>query len=192
MAKAKQPVTIGGISFDALMSEERSYSAEIPQYTIDSGFAVSDAILIGADTVNMTLFVTDTPVTWKDTGGVGHAEETISKLEDLYYKREPVEIVTTEKTYTDMGISSMSVSKSTDIGYAKEVKITLQKIRTTAVSTTTIPDSYGKAGASKSASGTAGTKVAEAGTTKNAAASSSKGSTKSSILYSAASSIGLI
>lgn len=66
MARAKRPVTIAGIEFDALISEEpMATRLPVPEYAVESGFSVSDAIIHGAETLNMVLYVTDTPVTWR-------------------------------------------------------------------------------------------------------------------------------
>lgn len=198
MARAKQPVSVAGIQFDALIAESRGYEATVPQYVVESGYQVSDDIIIGAETLEMTLFLTDTPVTWRGQGGSGRIERVVKQLEELYYSKTPVTVVTSDKTFTSMAIVSMTISKSVEIGYSREVPISFQKIRTTSSKTTSIPDSYGKSGATQGAAGTAST------STENASSGSSGGGTgasdggsgsnggKSSILYGAAQSIGLI
>ena len=65
MAKAKQPVSVDGIEFDALITESASYEAEVPEYPIETGFMVNDTIILRPVLLDMTLFLTDTPVTWK-------------------------------------------------------------------------------------------------------------------------------
>ena len=45
MAKAKQPVSIEGIEFDALLDEERVLTAESPDYPVEDGFSVNDTII---------------------------------------------------------------------------------------------------------------------------------------------------
>lgn len=99
MARAKRPVTIAGIEFDALISEEHGYEATVPEYAVESGFSVSDAIIHGAETLNMVLYVTDTPVTWRNHSGRGRVEQVTKRLEELYYAAEPVTIVTSDATY---------------------------------------------------------------------------------------------
>jgi len=155
MAKAKRPVTVAGIQFDALISEERSLTATVPTYSVESGFCVSDAIILEPETLSMVLFLTDTPVTWRRNGGRGKTERIVSQLEELYYSAYPVTIVTSDKTYTNMAITSLGLNKSTEIGYAREIPIEFQKIRITTASTTTIPDSYGKSGTTGAQAGTA-------------------------------------
>ena len=51
MARAKQPVNVAGIEFDALIDEQRQHDAEIPQFTTEEGFQISDAIIIDAETL---------------------------------------------------------------------------------------------------------------------------------------------
>ena len=46
MARAKQPVSINGIEFDALIDESRTLEATVPEYSVESGFSVSDAIIL--------------------------------------------------------------------------------------------------------------------------------------------------
>ena len=108
MARAKRPVTIAGIEFDALISEEHGYEATVPEYAVESGFSVSDAIIHGAETLNMVLYVTDTPVTWRSHSGRGRVEQVTKRLEELYYAAEPVTIVTSDATYTSMAIENLT------------------------------------------------------------------------------------
>ena len=110
MARAKRPVTIAGIEFDALISEEHGYEATVPEYAVESGFSVSDAIIHGAETLNMVLYVTDTPVTWRSHSGRGRVEQVTKQLEELYYAAEPVTIVTSDATYTSMAIENLTAT----------------------------------------------------------------------------------
>ena len=159
MARAAIPVMINGIEFDALISEDYTLEASIPEYTIEDGFVVSDAILLAPEKLEMTLFLTEKPVTWKKRHGSenGRPEEVIAQLKELYYEKEPVTVTTTDGTFSDMGISSITFSKSTEIGYAYEIPVSLQKIRITSSKTTSIPASYGKGGGTMTPAGTAST-----------------------------------
>lgn len=206
MPRAKQPVSVNGIEFDALISENRGYEATVPEYPVETGFVVSDAIILGAETLNMVLFLTDTPVTWRSHAGQGHTEQVCKELEELYYTAEPVTVVTTDKVYTDMAIENIGFSKSTEIGYAKEVQIAFRKIRVTSAKTTTIPSSYGKSGVTAASAGTANTSAGSSGGSGGSGGAGgsggsggggpksggNSGSSKSSILYGAASSLGLL
>ena len=84
MAKAKKPVSIEGVEFDALIDEEITLEADAPDYPVEDGYSVSDTIILRPKTLSMTLYVTDTPVTWiKDHGGKGWTDEVIQRLEGL-------------------------------------------------------------------------------------------------------------
>lgn len=215
MARAKQPVSINGIEFDALIDETHTLEATVPQYSVESGFSVSDAIILNPEKLEMTLYVTNTPVTWYNRHGASQSRvnSIVKQLEELYYTASPVTIVTSDRTYTNMAIESLSITKTFETGYAREIPISFQKIRITSATTTTIPDSYGKSGATEAPAGTASTDIVGAGggTQPTAGATdlgsgsagsggggsgadtgATSGESNSSILYSAASAIGLI
>lgn len=196
MARAKQPVTINGIAFDALIDEVRTFEAAVPEYAVENGYSISDSIILSPERLAMTLFVTNTPVTWynRHGGNPNRVKEVLQKLEELYFAREPVEVVTTDATYTNMAIESLTISKNFDAGYAREIPISLKKIHITKVNTTTIPDSYGKSGKTGAAGGSANT---QSGSTKPRAANEKnieRGSNEKSgsLLWNAAKSARLL
>ena len=47
MARAKQPVSVDDIEFDALIDSEEGYEADVPEYPTEKGFSVSDTIVVG-------------------------------------------------------------------------------------------------------------------------------------------------
>lgn len=197
MAKAKQPVSVGDIEFDALIDSEEGYEADVPEYPTEKGFNVSDTIVLKADTLSMTLYVTDTPVTWKDrTGsGPGKTEGVVRRLKDLYFSKQVLEVTTSDCVYSNMVITSMSIKKATDVGYAREIPIAFKKIDITETATAEIPASYGKSGKTGKAAGKASTKAASTaagGSSSSGGSSSDSSSSRSSVLYNAASSFGLL
>lgn len=206
MGKAKQPVSINGVEFDALIDSDEGYEAQVPEYPTEKGFSVSDNITLKPETLNMTLFVTDTPVTWKNRhgGGPGYTEGIVAQVKALYFAKQPVTVTTSESVYENMAITNLNIKKSTEVGYAREIPIVLKKIVVTESATVTIPDSYGKSGTTGASAGTASTTAASqgsggGGSSGGSAGSSSGGSSNGSnkqgggsILYNAASSFGLL
>ena len=67
MAKAKQPVTLSAngksVTFDALLKQTDGYDSTVPSYPVETGFNVSDTIIIDSPTLSMTLYLAKTPVT---------------------------------------------------------------------------------------------------------------------------------
>ena len=51
MGKATQPVSIDGIEFDALIESTEGFEAEVPEYSIETGFSVSDTIILKPETL---------------------------------------------------------------------------------------------------------------------------------------------
>lgn len=199
MSKARQPVSIDGIEFDALMGSTETYVASVPEYSVETGFAVSDTIILNPETLDMTLFLSDRPVTWAKRFGTSgdRVERVVKRLKDLYFKKELITVTTSSETYTSMAITSVSIPKVSSMMGAIEIPIKLKKVRVTATKTTTIPASYGKSGASGASAGTASTSKGANGSSGSSGGSggskSGAGSGKSgSILYGAASSVGLL
>ena len=194
MARAKQPVSIDGIEFDALLDQSMDYEADVPEYPTEKGFSVSDNISLKPETLSMTLYVSDTPVTWKSRfgSGKGRVEKVVKQLQDLYFAKKVVTVVTSDAVFDSMAITSISFSKSADVGYAREIPISLKKIIVTESSTTSIPDSYGKSGATGASAGTANTTAGNSGNGGSGKSGNSDSGKNGSILYNAANSLGII
>ena len=159
MTRARRPVTIDGIGFDALIDETKTLEADVPSYPVERGFEVSDSIILKPLLLSMTLYLTNTPVTWKARHGASpsRVQDVLKRLEDLYFKGEPVTVVTSERTYRNMAILSIELNKTIETGSSREIPVMFQQIRVTEAQTTTIPDSYGRGGASGVNAGTAST-----------------------------------
>ena len=219
MAKKNlKPVSIWGIEFDALIDETKNLSATIPTYPVEEGFPVSDTIILDPISIQMTLYVSNTPVTWLYRHGTStdRVNKICSLLEQKWLQKQLAKIVTTEAIYKDMGITSISIKKSHDIGYAREISVSAQKVRITKRKTVKIPSYVLKSGETKANAGTASTSTSSgksstasgtggssgggggSGGNKNGGGSSSSGKGNSSakkgqsILYGAASGLGLI
>ena len=201
MATARQPVSIDGIEFDALITQTDSYSADVPTYPVEEGFAVSDTVILQPLELSMTLFVSNTPVTWLRRHGSSQTrvQDVLNRLRELYFSRKPVTVSTSERTYQSMAIVSIELSKNLETGTSREIPISFREIRVTESRKTTIPASYGRGGATGANAGTANvTNSATPGSGgagsggAGSGSSSGDGGTKSSILYGLANGAGLL
>lgn len=214
MARQKlKPVSIDGIEFDALIDEQKALEATIPAYAVEEGFSVSDTIILSPVAIDITLFVTNTPVTWLKRHGcdTNRVENVCNSLEDLWLSKKLVKLVTPGAIYTNMGITSITIKKSSDTGYAREISLKLQKVWTTKRKTVKIPAGILKSGTTKANAGKAststsssksGTDTADSGSgngssSGSGSSSSSKSSSgnaqkSASILYKAGSAMGFI
>lgn len=181
LKKIVQPVSINGIEFDALISEDRELTANIPEYSVEDGYSVSDSIIVSPEALSMTLIVTGTPVTWADRHSeANHLEDTLKALEELFYSRALCTISTREQTYKNMAIESLTLSKNLESGNSREIPISFKKVNVTSINTTTYPATYGKSGGTGASAGSANTKNGSANTNGD---KSSESGNKGSILY---------
>ena len=186
MSKVKQPVTIDGIEFSALIESTETWENEIPKYPTENGFEVSDTIIIKPLTLSMTLYLSNTAVTWSKHNNPNRVQDVIKQLRELYFSKTPVTISTSEQIYKNMAIQSIELSKSLETGTSREIPISFQEIRVTESKTAAIPNYLGRGGATGVNAGTANI------TTKSVpAAAQEETKSKSSILYGIASGAGL-
>lgn len=196
-----QPVSVAGIEFPAMLDETQTFTSDIPEYPVETGFVISDNITLQPMELPLTLLLSDTPLTWR--GRVRSMSEAESMLKELYFSKTPFTVVTPSGTFESMGITSMQIKRSSENGYNKEVSLSLKQINVTATKTASIPDSYGKSGATGANAGTASTSAGSTSTGGGSSGGSSGGSggssgsgsgkqSSGSILYNVASSAGLI
>lgn len=178
-----KPVSIAGIEFDALIEETKTLSATVPVYPVENGFPVSDTIILDPLRIQMTLYVTNTPVTWLYRHGTSNSRvnNICNRIENLWLSKQLVKIVTTDTVYKNMGITSISIKHSKEIGYAREISITAQKVRVTSRKTASIPSYILKAGETMANAGTASTSTtsSSAGTASGSTGGSSGSSSSS-------------
>jgi hypothetical protein len=184
VGKATRPASLNGIEFDALITESRSYEADIPDYPTEDGFNVSDSILRRPFILDVTAFISDTPVTWKNRFGStkNRTKKVLAMLEDLYFNGSIVTFTTSDKVYKNMGITSLTIPKTKENGLGVEVTFQLKQIRVTKAKTTTIPASYGKSGKTGASGGTASTSSGS-GSSSSSSSKDSESQKASSILY---------
>lgn len=207
MSRKLKPVSVWGIEFDALLDESKTLNSIIPTYPVEEGFPVSDTIINDPVAIQMTLYVSNTPVTWlyRHGNSVDRVKKICDQIESKWGQKELTKIVTSDTVYTNMGITSIGIKKSRDIGYAREITISAQKVWITKRKTVTIPTYILKSGQSMANAGTASTSTSSSKSSSSSGSSSSSSTSSSSssssgssakksqsILYGAASGLNLI
>ena len=179
MAQEILPVSIDGIEFSALMELSATLTADTPAYATESGYSVSDHTQIRPLELSMIVMLSPTPVTHRIRHGFGQAmvDYARKRLEDLFFSKTPVTVITNDKTYENMAIISIVLSKTSDSGSAMEIPISFQQVNVAESMTVTIPDSYGR-------SGTTGVNAGMANVTNAAAGSDEEGNDNRTLLRS--------
>ena len=192
MQRPTEPVSIDGLTFDALLDSDENWDADVPVFPVETGFEVSDTIILRAVTLNMRIYLTNTPVTWRRLHGSGphRIQEVLDRLRQIYLRKEPISVSTAEADYENMAIVSIGLPKNIAVGNAREIPISFQQIRTVEAATTTVPASLGRGGATGVNAGTANTNTRPAA--NNAAQSSANDGSRGSLLYNLAGTAGLL
>lgn len=180
-----QPLSINGIEFDALISENKTYSSEVPDYAVESGYSVSDNISIKPMELEITGHLTNTPVTWA-SHGTGRVEAVVAQLENLYHSRQLVTVVTSTDVYQNMSIMSLTVPKDENNKTSRDIRMTLKEVTVVSAQSATIPASYVRGGDTGANAGTSntGSKRGSSGASSGSDGEGKKESeSKASILY---------
>jgi len=189
------PVSINGIEMDVLADTSNQYTQDIPEYPVEDGYSVSDTIILRPSVLNIVAYIGNLPVTWKSRHGVsaGRAEQIKNELENLYFSKTLVTVEMPEKTYSNIGITSMTISKVNNSCF--EVSLSMKEVNVTQRKTTDIPSYSLKSGKSESNAGKASTSSggsSGSSSSNKSSSSSTKSEKKGSILYGAASGLGFL
>ena len=189
MTRPTEPVSIDGITFDALINLDENWDADVPSYPVETGFEVSDTIVLRPIQLSMTIYLTNTPVTWRRIHGSSphRVQEVIDRLKRLYFQKKPISVSTSDADYENMAITGIGLPKTISTGTSREIPITFQQIRTTEAATTTVPASLGRGGDSGVNAGTANTNARQA-----PQESTDEDDGRGSILYNLSSQSGLL
>ena len=171
---ARQPVAINRLEFDALIGEDKTLSADVPSYSVESGYEVSDNISIKPKEITLTLYVTNTPVTWRQRHGTypGRVAEVVYELERIFWSRELVTVTTATDIYSNMAITQLKVPKDTTNYSSREIQVSLKEVNTVSAALTSIPSYYGRGGKTKENSGTANVSGGSSGGSSGASSGS--------------------
>lgn len=146
-----------GIEFDAMIEEQRNYSASIPSYPVEDGFNISDTIINEPLVLQLTLYVSNTPVTflYRHKNTKNRVTKICEQIEKKWLSKQLTKIVTSDTIYKDMGITSISIKKTAEIGYAREISITAKKVYKTSRKVSKIPKHILKSGETMAKAGKA-------------------------------------
>lgn len=179
MGRKIEPVSIDGIEFDALITSTESLASDIPQYPVEDGYEVSDTMILKPLALEMTVFVSNTPVTHLQRfGGAENCktriDDVVAQLKKMRADKKLVTITTNDATYKNMGLENMSISKSLEVGYARQIPLSFKEVIVTSTETVAIPAEYGKSGTTGARGGTAQTSSGNSGSSGDSSGGSNQ------------------
>jgi hypothetical protein len=132
---------VGVIQFDCSVEEVHTQEAEATNHAVEDGSEITDHIRALPIGLQLQGIITDTPIVFLAslratsplTTDVLPAQNRVDiafkKLEELKNNGELIDVVTTLKTYSNMFISSISVTRNSQSGNILNVGIGLKEIR---------------------------------------------------------------
>lgn len=150
--------SLGGVEFDAVLREDHSNKISVTKNPVEFGADISDHAIIEPKSLTIIAEVSDNPLF--DLGNIGAIIEPItnifgsstesnttrtkaaySTLTSFMESREPIEVQTKLKNYTDMLITNISTSQDKDTGQILNMSITIEEILITESETIEISSS---------------------------------------------------
>ena len=133
--------------------------------------------------LEITVFVSNTPLTFLDRFGGAEkcrtrVDDVVAQLKKMRAGRKLVTITTNDATYRNMGLESMSIAKSLETGYSRQMPMTFKEVIVISTQTVAVPASYGKSGATGASGGSAST------SSSSSSSSSGDSGSNSTILHS--------
>lgn len=124
--------SINVVQFDATLEEHHVSRAEVTSHAVERGADIVDHIRPLPQELTLTTVTTNTPTIFLATArgnGIDRVKTTHQGLLDLLSNGVLVDVVTTLRTYTDMAITSIDVTRTADTGNILSASISLQHIR---------------------------------------------------------------
>jgi len=126
-------VTVVLFQFDASLTENFNRSAEVTTHPVEQGSDTTDNVRVLPQNITINGWVSDNPIQFAAslrTGPaprtrVADAYETLNRIMDA---KTPVRVVTSLKSFDDMILTNIDVTRDKDSGQILDATITLQQI----------------------------------------------------------------
>lgn len=105
---------IGDIVVDCVLSESHSYESEVTEDPVESGGTISDNVRNNPIEVTMECLVTNAPLDGPPADGSSPSFTTLARLLKIRADREPIPISTSLRTYENMVMRSLVVTRNTE------------------------------------------------------------------------------
>lgn len=160
----KQPTKIGVIEVDVVVESEFTLESEVSEYPVEDGFVISDNVTQKPIKLSLVVMISPMPVTWYENFKEINQDRVSSAIDEfykIYEAREPITIVTSQKVWENMVMTSCPIRRSKEDGIAFKGAIDFMQVKKVNTKTEEIPAEYvemltkPKAGASNADAGTA-------------------------------------
>lgn len=126
----------GNMSLDATDSVQQTFTNQVTEYPVESGFDYTKGVLAKSDTYSVSGIISDYHLS--DSRDF-RSDESLTLLKQVKEARSTVTLVARSRVITDLVIESINAIESVSDGYSKRVTINLKEVRTASSATTTVP-----------------------------------------------------
>lgn len=125
---------IGAVELDASLNENHTASNQITRFPVERGVDITDHIRKQPDRVSITGVITDHPIHLGGAAGnPNRSGDAYGAFLDMINGAQLVAVVTTLRTYFNMGIESMVVPRDVSRGNSIEVTLNFVEVNTAQV-----------------------------------------------------------
>jgi len=129
----KKKLAIAQIEVDVSVSETHETDCDVTENPVESGANVTDHVFVKPARLTVEGLVSDTPI--KLLGNVtslfddNRSRKTYEELLALQAAREPIDVITGLKQYSNMILKTLTVPRSADTGKALRFTAVFQEVR---------------------------------------------------------------
>ena len=112
---AKQPASLGGFEFDAIIKRSETMTCDVPEYATEEGYSITDNICLKPRELEIEAIITNSPVTWAEqhAASSSRVETMVEELRQLWQKKTPVSFTAAGDSYENMCITSITAPRRT-------------------------------------------------------------------------------
>lgn len=105
---------IGEVILDVAISETHTLQARATEHPVESGCSIINHIQVMPDSIQLDGIISNTPTAFLGLPALGlrQASDAFQQLEELMKSGQPVQIVTSLKTYKNMALENLTIKRT--------------------------------------------------------------------------------
>ena len=118
---------IGTLKFDLLLSEDHNFDNTVTEHPVEDGSIIADHIQNELENGSLTGLISNFSIQVEGITG-NRAQDAFEILVDLWKSKQLFTITTIHRTYTDVGILSMPISRDTESAESIIIQCSFRKV----------------------------------------------------------------
>jgi hypothetical protein len=135
----RQPVDIAGITVDAIVTEQHSLIAEVPEHSVEEGSNISDHVRLKPRDLTLEVVISHTRLSDKGVVDTSRAPAAWSSLKQIQATAQLISIITEIEQYDNMVIQSVTAPRNAENSEGLQFTLQLKQIRIVSNKTVAVP-----------------------------------------------------